>query len=290
MTTMPPPQTPLPSWATLVAALWGWGRRHVTDAELVPWLDHAHAEMTREHESGGPEIRPSGNIHCAMKSYLRLRGIPGEPMPSWLAVTFNTGHLIHAHSYAFIESSLPACFEAEYEKPIDLSLIPWWPEPELARQEGSADMVLRIVDADAAARYLSPSSSRPQCLVDFKSMSDWSFKKHSKGFPEDAPDTFGYLSQLPVYREVLGAETTDCVLAGINRNNMRDGCPLGSRPIDSAFLDEELVRVRERLTNPAPRPELVDVWGKKADFSCDAVKGTCSDRMRCSEFRSGLEV
>lgn len=293
-TTCPTPPSPMPSWDLFVTLIWGWGRRNVTDDLMRPWLDRAHGEMTRAHEPG-PAIRPSGNLHCAMKTYLRTRGVEEEPTPSWLAATFNVGHLLHNMSYGYIESALPDCFEAEYETPIDLTAIPWWPGGDLARQEGTADMVIRVKEgAEAeASRYLDLRAARPQVLVDFKTMSQWSYAKHAKGFIEDHPDTFGYLSQLPVYREVLGAQKTDCVLSGINRNNLREGkggAPLASVLVGRSFLDDEAERVKRRLTEPEPRPEFLDIWGAKADFSCDVKKGTCGDRVRCSEFRSGLEV
>ena len=288
MNPLPPPQVPFSNWSQFVQVCWAWGRRYTDIGVLHKWLDHAHGEMTREYQASEHLIRPSGNIDCAMKPYLIEQGFVPEGPSGSAQVTFNVGHLLHAHAHAYIESAIPDGFWQSPEERVDLWDIPWWPQDEeRARRYGTADLVIGCEDDEAAHSYFGGNLPAQFHLVDYKSSSGTGWRKHNTWFPNEDVDTFGSLSQLAVYREALGL-VDDTTLALISRDGLSEQFHLAARPVAAAALDEEIARVKDRVTNPQAHPEKLEVWGKKAHACCGVGRAkqwwSCRFGMACQEF------
>lgn len=288
MNPLPRPEIPFTDWAQFLTACWTWGLRHVDEELLHKRLEHAYGEMTRKRDSEALDLlRPSKNLDCAMKTYLSLRNNEADAEDlTHMLQTFNVGHLLHAHAFAQVESALPPGFAVDCERRVDLVNIGWWPQdPQVARQSGSADMVLECLDDDAAAKYFGDNAVNDFCLIDFKSAADHTHKRHKQGGMEDKADPFGSFSQLAVYQGALGFEG-DAVLAMINRNILSGVAPLAARLIGARFLAEELARVEKRVTDPQPIPEKLRVWGGQVGWYCQGGKNPawCGRSVECSEF------
>lgn len=283
MNPLPVPDKPYESWADFTRALWIWGLMHTDRAVLDRWLTHAVGEMTKPRDpSDGRLLRPSSGLNCAMKTALTLEGFEPEPMRPELNPTFNVGHLLHAHAFAQVESALPDGFAMTAEHPVDLATLDWWPkDPAIAKQTGSADLVLSA-SGRARLEYFVDGTPR-QALIDFKTSADHNWKQARQVRCLTAkPDTFGYFSQVAVYREALGMRDCETVIAYINRNILSLKAPVAARTIPAEFLDTEVDRVRERLGSEG-YAELHQAWGDQIDWYCGrgGKEGMCEHRAEC---------
>lgn len=297
MNPLPVPEKPYASWAEFVRALWVWGLMHTDRAVLDRWLTHAVGEMTKPRDPmDGRLLRPSSGLNCSMKTALTLEGFPAEAPRPELNPTFNVGHLLHAHAFAQVESALPEGFEMVAEKTVDLTTLDWWPkDPAVAKQTGSADLLLCAPDSVYLERYFVSEPEVPLwALVDFKTSADHNWKQARQvRCLTEKPDTFGYFSQVAVYREALGMRDCETVIAYINRNILSLKAPVAARTIPSDFLDDEVDRVRERVTGGAqPSAELSEAWGSQVDWYCGrgGKEGMCEHRAECLRRTESVDV
>jgi len=273
---LPIPETPYPNWASFLMALCRHGRENLNKDYALTCQRAAYEQMGVNELARDPRpIGPSSHTDCAMKPYLVHKGYEADPIDVTVKETFDIGHWLHGRYYAFALSALPSGFSIEIEKEVALGDIDWWPDDEFHRQTGAIDLLLHA-EPDVFGVWLTKGAA--DCIVDFKSQSDYSHKMHKNQPPENKPDAFGYLSQLAIYRRAQFNDDADVVIGGIPRN--RPDFPMWARMISADFLDEEIERVRDRLTDPQPYPEALEVWGKEASFKCKA----CHFRGPCSEF------
>ena len=284
MNHLPPPEQPYGLWARLVTAIYEHGKRTVTQAlvreELAKITDSIVESYDREIEP--PMVRPSGNLACARQAFLLEKHGTEQALPGGLGATFSAGHYFHAMAFAYSRSAVPPGFSLETEVEPD-PMPDWWPDRPSFKQTGHQDMVLRITDPDLAARYLKASAGI-SCLVDWKGMGAWSYRKLCQGDPWEGPDVFGYMAQLAVYSNG-GQAYGESVLGGINRDQIWK--PVKCRIIPPNILDKEMYRLRKGFDALAdgrdPGPEFARRWGVKAEFACGTKTraGACNQSANC---------
>jgi len=272
--TLPPPDKPYGLWARFVTDLYEHGKRHaqrsIVRSELELILPSLVESFERPDEP--PQVRPSGNLSCPRQAYLLEKYGTAQDKDMGLGATFASGHYFHAMAFAYCKSAVPPGFELVTEEEPE-QMPTWWLQRDTFRQTGHRDLVLRIVDEDLAAKYLQASAGS-SCLVDFKTMGAWSFRKHCQGDPWEGPDGFGYMAQLAVYSDG-GSLFDEVVLAGMNRDQLWK--PLKCRVIPQSVLSKEMYRVRKGFealeSGTDPGCEFFMRWAKQAEFIC-GVPGT----------------
>lgn len=289
---LPKPNTPYKSWGEFTKAVWYWGLHYMDPAILDRWLDHAHGEMTKPRKDDAHLLRPSANLNCEMKLHLLKQGFKPQSDKRNLGPTFNVGHLLHAHFFAQVESALPEGFLMSPEQLVNMAMIDWWPkDPAVAKQEGSADLLLTWGDdaQDEAHAYFGDRLPARTVLIDVKSTADHIWKqKYKQPLLGTSPDSFGYESQLAMYHTALGLEGS-AYFAYVNRNILSGKNPPAMVEMSARQIAEELERVKRRVTESTPSPEMLLTWGRQVSWVCGAFGKSMDDAMcdfcvPCSEF------
>lgn len=296
---LPKPTRPYSGWGDFCSALWRWGLANIDEEVLDKWVHHAAGEMTKPRKDDGHLLRPSSNLNCEMKLYLLRQGFKPEKKNDFLKPTFNVGHLLHAHFFAQVESALPEGFLMKTEHLVDMSTLDWWPkDPAVAKQTGSADLLLSWEDDGVAADYFGDKVPYNRvCLVDVKSTADHMWRQKNKqpklGF---APDSLGYESQLAVYYAALGLDGP-AYFAYVNRNILSGKAPPAMVEMSENQLRDEIARIEKRVTDPQAVPEMLLTWEKQVSWVCgaygkDTADAMCDFCVPCSEFwpQEGLDV
>lgn len=288
---LPKPTVPYKNWGEFTKAVWNWGLMYGDRAILDRWVEHACGEMTKPRKDDGHLLRPSSNLNCEMKVYLLRQGFKPEKDNRFLMPTFHVGHLLHAHAFAQIESALPEGFLMSPEQQVDMTQLDWWPrDPEVAKQTGSADLLLTWEDDEAAQAYFGDDLPQNRTvIIDFKSTADHMHKqKFRKPRLDFAPDSLGYESQLAVYWAALGLEGPG-YFAYLNRNILSGKAPPAMVEMSEKQLQDEVQRVKNRVTKPTPTPELLLTWEKQVSWVCgaygkDKADAVCDFCVPCSEY------
>ncbi len=276
------PDKPYDNWSQFLAAVWKHGMsKGNMDPQVAKFRAFRAGEamgdtLTRSNEAR--YIRPSAFLSCARQTWFMRQGFAPEPMPENIGLTFAMGHAMHELSYAAVESALPSCFKAEFEKEVDLP--DWWRNavPESA-EHGHIDCLITVEDEEEAAQYLELNGNHI-ILVDFKTMGGYTSREHKKKDFAVSPDAFGYLSQLAIYASTVHPDQV--LLTGINRDQLT--AELMPRSVALELLDNERERILQALTcETDPCKEFLERWEKKAHFYCGkgGRKGYCPFADRC---------
>jgi len=283
------PDEPYPDWSRFVAAVWKHGMDNtVYEPSLAKYHcwragEAASGALTRANEAR--RVRPSAFVACARQTFFMQEGHEPQPMPPNIGLTFAVGHFLHEVSFGALQSALPEGFEIDFE--VAVPLPSWWPDTGEAwvNRKGHIDCIIEVKDSAKAGKYLPINGDR-KALIDLKSMGGYSFREHKKKDYASVPDSFGYLTQLAIYADVIRPDVV--LLAGISRDQLT--ADMSARRIHPDKLGNELRRVKAALVQKGdPGPELQDRWGKKVDFFCGGGgrPGYCPFRERCHATHPG---
>lgn len=282
------PTEPYPDWSRLVAAAWkaGWPPKEAVVKEHLDRATGAVKEALVRPSDRPLEVRPSSGVNCGrLTHYIKNEGRQRDnPMPDTIGATFAGGHFAHMIAQVGLESGLPACFRARFEVELPLPAPPW---PE--GMDGHCDLILEVVDAVEAAKFLDLGAVSRQIIGDFKGMEGFMLKAHANKDYEDktTPDPFGYIAQLATYAHATETIAGGALLIGVDRG--RPAAGITPRWVSGERLMAEWAAVNTRLTaKEDPGPEMLERYGKKAvGWYCGVgfKKGYCPCAGACQENR-----
>ena len=290
------PVAPYSDWSRFLAAVWKQGRSRgvVSKGLMAKYAFRAQESIIESFTRVDTEakVRPSSFVACAQQTYFMAQGLPPDPMPPEIPMTFAMGHVLHEVSFAAIEAALPEGFSCEVEK--EVTLPEWWPHEHMFfNTQGHIDIILHVDNWDLASDYLEPEEC-DSIVVDLKTMGGYSWREHRKKHFGFEPDGFGYLTQLAIYTDAVGMQEQGALLAGINRDTLMS--PLAPRRVSGEVLAKELERVKVAVAGavkgtPAG-PEFIERWGDDASFFCgtNGRKGYCGFKTICKKTRRQINV